>query len=141
MAQLAGIGVDIVRVEKFNQVIEDNPQALDSIFTEFEQSYCKTSRNRAERLAARFAAKEAVLKALGLGMAKGMNWLDIEVQNVPTGQPILKLGGEVERRALHQGLNSWQLSLSHCREYAIACVSASNEEVVAQGENSEKISK
>lgn len=124
MDSMHGIGLDIVAIEKLKSMLERHPQACETIFTELEHNYCRTARNWAERYAARFAAKEAVLKALGTGMAKGMSWQDIEIYNLPTGKPCLRLSGEVGRKAALLGLSDWLVSLTHSREFAVACVAA-----------------
>jgi holo-[acyl-carrier protein] synthase len=128
MSQVTGIGVDIVNVAKFQQMLEDQPHSLETLFTPAEHTYCQHRRNSAELYAARFAAKEAVLKALGCGMSGSMSWVDIEIKKAHSGQPTVELSGEVARWAGLRQANRLSISLSHCREYAVAYVLAEQTE-------------
>lgn len=128
MSQVTGIGIDIVNVAKFQQMLDEQPHSIEELFTPGEHSYCQNRRNSAEHYAARFAAKEAVLKALGCGMSGSMTWVDIEVKKAHSGQPILELSGEVARWAKLRQANRLSISLSHCREYAVAYVVAEQEQ-------------
>ena len=122
----AAIGVDIVSIKKIADILDRHAGAAESLFTSSEIRYARSGANESERFAARFAAKEAVLKALGTGMAKGMTWQQIEVASLPSGRPTLRLTGAVFERARHLGLDQWLISLAHCREFAVAYVSAAN---------------
>ncbi len=97
----------------------------DRCFTPAESEYCeRQARRRAEHYAARFAAKEAVLKALGTGWRDGIAWTDIEVRRAPSGAPGVALGGEAHRRAQLMGVRQWLISLTHTSETASASVIA-----------------
>jgi holo-[acyl-carrier protein] synthase len=112
-------GVDIIEIPRVGQVLGRYGQRfLDRVFTPEEISYC---RGRPPNLAARFAAKEATMKALGTGTC-GVGWKDIEVARKESGEPSIKLHGRAERRAQRLGVQEVALSLSHSREYAVAFV-------------------
>ena len=95
---------------------------LERIYTPKEMAYCMRKKNSAESLAARFAAKEAGAKALGTGIAKGVNWREIEVTHLPGGRPTLIFHGRAAERAATMGVTGIHLSLSHGRDLAIAQV-------------------
>jgi len=116
------VGVDLIEVERIRLAMERYGERFYArFFTAVEREQCG---NNAARLAARFAAKEATAKALGTGIG-AVCWVDIEVWSDGVGQPHLRLYGEAARLAAANGLCSWQLSLSHTREHAIAFVVAS----------------
>ena len=115
-----GIGVDVVGVERVARLVAEHERALGALFTEGELAYCAGKRRRLEHLAARFAAKEAVLKALGTGLARRMLWTDIEVVNDPNGRPRVRLGGEVAALAARRRLRGIEISLAHSAGIAIA---------------------
>lgn len=117
-------GVDIIEIWRVQRVLERWGQRfLDRIFTEAEQAYC---RSRVPNLAARFAAKEATMKALGTGV-RGVSWKDIEVVRAKSGAPSLRLCGRALERYLSLGIFDLALSLSHSREYAVAMVVSNSE--------------
>ena len=112
-------GVDIIEIWRIKGVLERYGQRfLDRIYTEGEAAYC---RGRPPNLAARFAAKEAAMKALGTGL-RGVGWKDVEVVRAPGGAPSILLHGRAERRAERLGVTELALSISHSREYAVAFV-------------------
>jgi holo-[acyl-carrier protein] synthase len=114
-------GVDITEISRVRQVLERYGQRfLDRVFTQGEIDYC---RGRAPNLAARFAAKEATMKALGTGV-RGVAWKDIEVVRQESGAPSIKLHGRARARAERLGVFEISLSLSHSQEYAVAFVVA-----------------
>lgn len=119
-------GVDLVDVHRFAELIERQGDALLArCFTAAEREYAdRSAKRRMEHLAARFAAKEAVLKALGTGWAAGIGWTDIEVLNEPSGRPTLRLTGRAAELAAAQSLTNWTISLSHTSTHAIASVIA-----------------
>ena len=118
MAQLT-TGVDIIEISRIGRVLEQYGQRfLRRIFTPGEIEYC---RERPPNLAARFAAKEATMKALGTGV-RGVGWKDIEVIRASSGAPSIVLHGRAEARAQRLGVQEIALSLSHSREYAVAFV-------------------
>lgn len=109
---LKGIGIDAVEVDRFRRVINRTPGVVRRVFTEGERAAGARRRDPAERLAARFAAKEAVMKALGVGLG-AFKFHDVEVVNAPSGKPSLVLRGRAAALADEQGVDSWQLSLTH----------------------------
>ena len=112
-------GVDIIEIPRIQRVFGEYGQRfLNRIYTPAEIEYC---RGRAPNLAARFAAKEATMKALGTGV-RGVGWRDIEVVRAPSGAPGIRLHGRAKRRAERLGLQEICISLSHSREYAVAVV-------------------
>jgi holo-[acyl-carrier protein] synthase len=112
-------GVDIIEVERVQQVLDRWGQRfLDRIFTDGEQTYC---RGRAPNLAARFAAKEATMKALGTGV-RGVSWKDIEVVRARSGAPSIRLTGRALQRFESLGLSHLALSMSHTKGNAVAMV-------------------
>lgn len=112
-------GVDIIEISRVRRVLERYGQRfLDRVFTSAEIEYC---RGRAPNLAARFAAKEATMKALGTGV-RGVGWKDIEVVRAESGAPSIKLRGRAEERAHRFGVQETSLSISHSNEYAVAFV-------------------
>ena len=114
------VGVDIVGVERVARLVIENPGSLDVLFTRRELAYCLGKRRRYEHLAARFAAKEAVLKAFGTGLGQRMRWTDVEIVNGVTGRPRVCLYGEVAVWAQQRGLADLDISLSHTADLAIA---------------------
>jgi holo-[acyl-carrier protein] synthase len=118
-------GVDIIEIPRIKQVLDRYGQRfLNRVFTPDEIAYC---RGRAPNLAGRFAAKEAVMKALGTGV-RGVSWKDIEVIRADSGAPSLRLHGRAEKRAQRLQVGEMSLSISHSREYAVAFVVAQREE-------------
>ena len=113
------LGVDIVEIVRIEQAMERwGERFLNRIYTPKELHIC---RQRAPALAVRFAAKEAVMKALGTG-TKGVGWREIEVLSNPDGKPLVYLHGRAQKRADELGLGELAISLSHSRDYAIASV-------------------
>lgn len=119
---ILGHGIDLVAVARIAQMVDRHGERfLERCFTPRERGYADASpRRRAERLAVRFAAKEAVLKALGTGWRNGIAWTDIEVVNLPSGQPTVKLCGKAGEIARDQGIETWMMSLSHTDTHAMA---------------------
>jgi holo-[acyl-carrier protein] synthase len=118
------VGVDLVAVERLARLVTDNPGGVETLFTARERAYCDGKRRRFEHLAARFAAKEAVLKAFGTGLGQRMRWTDVEVVVEVGGRPRVHLHGEVAALARRRGLLDLDLSLSHTADLAIAQVVA-----------------
>jgi holo-[acyl-carrier protein] synthase len=114
-------GVDIIEIDRIRKSLEEMESFRDRVFTDREIRYCE-SRNRAkyESYAARFAAKEAVLKALGTGMSDGAEWKDIEIRNDEKGKPEVILAQKTLEVFESIGAKSIDISLSHCGGYAIA---------------------
>jgi holo-[acyl-carrier protein] synthase len=114
-----GIGIDAVEVERFREVLARTPGVARRLFTEAERAYGDRRRDPAERLAARFAAKEAVMKALGVGLG-AFAFHDVEVVRAPSGQPGLELRGRAADLARERGVTGWRLSLTHTHRMAEA---------------------
>jgi len=120
---ISGIGVDTVAIERFQRFVDEgNTALLQRIFTEQERAFCSARKNCAASYSARFAAKEAFLKALGTGLRDGISWHDIEVAHDSLGKPELILSGRAIELFLQQGLCSAFLSLSHDGGAAVAMV-------------------
>ena len=121
MGTVVGIGIDIEEIERVARVFS-TPRALARVFTPHEIAYCQPKRNRFQHLAVRFAAKEALFKALGTGLSGGLHWTDAEVLNEPSGKPYLTLSGAAKDLADQLGIQTILVSLSHSRQYAVAQV-------------------
>jgi holo-[acyl-carrier protein] synthase len=124
---IVGTGIDIAEVPRIRKSIERfGRRFLDRIFTAGEIRYCDSKANREERYAARFAAKEAAMKALGTGWNHGVRWRDCEVARKPGGRPTMVLHGKAAEFATTLGVKHIALSLSHTEEQAIAQVILEN---------------
>jgi holo-[acyl-carrier protein] synthase len=120
---IVGTGIDIAEVPRIAQSIERfGDRFLNRIFTEGERRYCDAKANRAERYAARFAAKEAGMKAIGTGWNHGVTWRDIEVNRMPGGRPTLAFHRKAGEFAAKLGATHVALSLTHTAEFAMAQV-------------------
>ena len=120
---IVGTGVDIVEVPRISQAFERFGERFrNRIFTEAEIRYCDSKANRLERFAARFAAKEAAMKAIGTGMRGGVTWRDFEVGREPSGRPTMLLHRKAALVAEKLGVRRSHLSMSHTEEHAIAYV-------------------
>lgn len=116
-----GIGIDVVEVERIASAIQRHGEPfLAKIFTPAERTYCESRKIPAMHYAARFAAKEAVSKALGTGIGKNAGLHDLEIVHDPLGAPRIQLGGAAETFARENGITEIQISLTHAREYAAA---------------------
>jgi holo-[acyl-carrier protein] synthase len=110
--------VDFPRIE--DMVARHGERFLDRVFTATEQKYAHANKNGIEKLAGRFAAKEAVMKLVGTGWRGKIAWTDIEVVNTETGQPEVKLSGEVKKIADKLGITQISVSITHTANFAIA---------------------
>jgi holo-[acyl-carrier protein] synthase len=120
---ITGTGIDIVDIGRFERFVSEGNVALFSrLFTSAEIDYCSARKRSAQHFALRFAAKEALLKALGTGLRDGLSWQDIEVVNDQLGKPDLKLYGRAAQLAAERGVTGCFLSLSHDGNCAIASV-------------------
>ncbi|HWB55233.1 MAG TPA: holo-ACP synthase [Tepidisphaeraceae bacterium] len=128
-SMIVGHGIDIVETHRLRELLDRHgDRFLNRVFTEAEQNYCRRNPKRfVEHLAGRFAAKEAVLKALGTGWSNGISWTDIEISPSPAGQPKLKLSGVGAEIASRLGISDWQLSISHISTHATASAIAMKE--------------
>ena len=116
---VVGVGVDLCEVDRLRQAMARTPGMRKRLFSLGEQAYCEKRRDPAERYAARFAAKEAVLKALGVGLGACALY-DIEVVNEKSGAPRLVLLDSAARLASKKGVTGWHLSLTHTSSLAQA---------------------
>ncbi len=120
---IVGIGIDIVEIRRFGEVLErQKDRFIRRVFTPDEQQYCHAHRDPVPHFAVRFAAKEALFKALGTGWAKGVRWVDASVRREGLGAPALILSGEAEKIFLERGATRAHVSLSHSNDSAVALV-------------------
>lgn len=124
--QVIAHGIDLVEVDRIDRTLREHPtRFVERCFTERERDYADSgTRLRAQRYAARFACKEAVLKALGTGWRSGISWRDIEVVREPSGRPRLELTGRCAQLAADLCIARWHVSLSHTGGSAVASVIA-----------------
>jgi len=117
------MGVDIAEVERIQGAIERHGEVfLRRIYTAREREYCERFKNKYERYAGRFAAKEAAMKALGTGWRRGVRWVDLEVVRETSGRPTLAITGEAAKIAQQIGVKSVALSITHTESQALAQV-------------------
>src|ERR1700688_2740559 len=120
---IVGLGVDITEVDRIEAAMARRGRAfLERLFTPLEIAYCEKHRNRFERYAGRFAAKEAAMKALGTGWTRGVRWIDIEVARQFSGQPTLTLHGATREHAGRLGVRRISVSITHSGNTAFAQV-------------------
>lgn len=118
---IVGLGVDVVEVDRIEAMLaRHRTRFLTRVFTQGEVEHSKGRRARAQHLAARFACKEAVMKALGTGLSAGITWHDVEVVTEASGKPTLVLHGVAQRISRTQKIKRWTISLSHTRHHAVA---------------------
>lgn len=118
---VVGIGTDIVECLRVAKMIERHGELfLTRVFTSHEIEYCTARKAATQHYAGRFAAKEAVLKALGTGWTRGLHWRDIEVRNEMGGKPKIALSGAARELAEKLGIIEMHISISHCRTHATA---------------------
>ena len=121
---IIGIGIDAVEIERFRQALERTASLKDRLFTAEELSYVQPQVDPSASLAARFAAREAVMKALGVGLG-AFDFHDVSVCRASSGQPDLLVVGRAQQLATDQGIARWHLSLTHTESIAMAYVIAS----------------
>jgi holo-[acyl-carrier protein] synthase len=117
-----GIGTDIIEVERIEQQIHKETGLKQKLFTPREIAYCESKKHAAQHFAARFAAKEAFMKALGTGWRDGLAFGEIEIVNDPLGQPQIILHGKAAEMIADRGITRTMVSLSHIKQTAIAVV-------------------
>lgn len=125
-----GLGVDIVEIARMRRILERTPSFREKVFSEEERSYCESTANPEVHYATRFAAKEAVLKALGTGFSRGIANHDVEVRRNAKGRPFVVLHGRAKEVADEQSVRELPLSLSYTHTDAVACALAITEESV-----------
>jgi holo-[acyl-carrier protein] synthase len=123
VSTVIGVGIDVCEVDRMRRVLARTPGFAARVFTEDEQAYCRKRRDPVERFAARFAAKEAVLKAMGVGLG-ACAFREIEVVRAESGAPCLALRGAAAELAAARGIADWHVSLSHTSAVAEALVIA-----------------
>ena len=122
---ILGIGTDIIECARIAQMIEKHGELfLTRVYTAQEIAYCSGRKAANQHYAGRWAAKEAVLKALGTGWAHGIHWTDVEVVNEQGGKPNIVLDGQAREICRQQGIEHMLISISHCRNYATAYATA-----------------
>ena len=120
---IIGTGVDVVEIARIRKVLErSGNRFISRVFTPAEQLFCDGHRDPVPHYSVRFAAKEALFKALGTGWAKGVTWLDVEVLREQQEAPVLLLYGEAQRLSVSMGAHKAHLSLSHSDQWAVAMV-------------------
>ncbi len=121
MMNVIAHGIDLVDCDRLEESVDrQGSRFLDRVFTVAEQQYClDRKKGRFQSLAGRFAVKEAVLKVLGTGWAKGIAWTDIEVRNEQGGKPVVRLSGRCSEIALEMGITEIHISISHTKGCAI----------------------
>ncbi len=120
---IIGIGYDMVEVSRIELVLSRWGSKFEKrVFTPRELEYCGSKKNRAQRLACRFAAKEAVFKALGTGWQRGVGWTEIEIKNDHMGKPTITLSGNTEELSRQLGVRHIFVSMTNTRDYGAAQV-------------------
>jgi holo-[acyl-carrier protein] synthase len=120
-----GIGTDITECVRIAQMIDKHGEIfLTRVYTQQEIAYCSARKAATQHYAGRWAAKEAVLKAIGTGWSRGIHWTDIEVVNAVGGKPSIAIGGEAREICDQRGIGSILISISHTRNYAVAFATA-----------------
>jgi holo-[acyl-carrier protein] synthase len=126
---IIGIGTDVVECLRIAQMIERHGEIfLSRVYTPYEIEYCRARKAATQHYAGRWAAKEAILKALGTGWARGIRWQDLEIRNDVGGQPQVELAGGAREASERLGITSVLISISHCRTHATAVAIAVGEQ-------------
>ncbi len=125
---ILGIGTDIIECDRITQMLEKHGDVfLARVYTPCEIAYCSARKAANQHYAGRWAAKEAVLKALGTGWAHGIQWTDVQVVNQQGGKPNIELDGRAKEISEQLGIREILISISHCRNYAVAYATAIGE--------------
>ena len=123
-----GIGTDIIECLRIAQMIERHGEHfINRVYTDHEIQYCSARKSATQHYAGRWAAKEAILKAIGTGWIRGISWRDVEVHNLPGGQPVVKLRGGAREAVEQRGSTDVLIGISHCRSHATAYALAKGE--------------
>ena len=121
MGEILGIGADITECLRIARMIERHGEMfINRVFTADEVRYCQSRRQSTQHFAARWAAKQAVLKALGIAAARGMSWTDIEIRKAPHGQAVVAVQGAIKDHVERRGVARILVSMAHCRTHATA---------------------
>lgn len=127
--KVLGIGTDIIECLRIAQMIERHGELfINRVYTPYEISYCSSRKQATQHYAGRWAAKEAILKALGTGWRRGISWRDIEVRNDSQGKPVVGLRGGARDLVEQLGIREMLVSISHCRSHAMAHALAMGDE-------------
>ncbi|HOP76435.1 MAG: holo-ACP synthase [Thermogutta sp.] len=119
--RILGIGTDITECLRIARMIDRHGEIfLQRVYTPAEIAYCQNRKQATQHFTGRWAAKEAILKALGTGWIRGISWLDVEIVNRPGGQPEVILRNGAKKIADQLGIEKIQISISHCRTHAVA---------------------
>jgi holo-[acyl-carrier protein] synthase len=134
-----GIGTDIIECLRIAQMIERHGELfINRVYTPLEIRYCQSRKQATQHFAGRWAAKEAILKALGTGWRKGISWRDIEVRNDHSGRPVVGLRGGARDIVEQRGIREMLVSISHCRSHATAYAIALGAELPTQPDEKEQ---
>ncbi len=118
---ILGIGTDIIECERIDRMIERHgDHFVRRVYTDDEIRYCEGRKTAGQHFAGRWAAKEAVLKALGTGWITGIAWTDVEVFHAEGGKPVILLHGGAAKIAQEKGIAEIQISITHCKSHAVA---------------------
>jgi holo-[acyl-carrier protein] synthase len=118
---ILGIGTDIIECLRIAQIIERHGELfINRVYTDHEIRYCRSRKAATQHFAGRWAAKEAVLKALGTGWRRGIRWRDVEIRNTSSGRPVIALCGGARTVVEESGIREMLISISHCRSHATA---------------------
>jgi holo-[acyl-carrier protein] synthase len=121
MSTIIGIGTDITECLRIARMIERHGELfIDRVYTPEEIKYCQSRKQATQHFTGRWAAKEAILKALGTGWRKGISWRDMEIRNEPGGKPVVALRGGLKDLVEQLGITDIHVTISHCRSHATA---------------------
>jgi len=134
MSDIIGIGTDITECLRIARMIERHGELfINRVYTAEEIKYCQSRKQATQHFAGRWAAKEAILKALGTGWRRGISWRDMEVHNEPGGKPVVAVRGGVKDVVEQLGIREIQVSISHCRTHATATAIAVGKDTKSDG--------
>jgi holo-[acyl-carrier protein] synthase len=121
MSTIIGIGTDITECLRIARMIERHGELfIDRVYTPDEITYCQSRKQATQHFTGRWAAKEAIMKALGTGWRRGISWRDMEIRNEPGGKPVVAVRGGMKEVVEQLGVCEIQVSISHCRSHATA---------------------
>ncbi|MEK6236453.1 MAG: holo-ACP synthase [Planctomycetales bacterium] len=123
--KIIGVGVDIIECSRISAMIEKHGESfVNRVYTDHEITFCQSRLRSTQHFAGRWAAKEAVLKAMGTGWRKGLSWKDLEIRGDSDGRPTVALQGAAKELAGQLSIHEVLIAVSHCREYATAHATA-----------------
>jgi len=136
MPDIIGIGTDITECLRIARMIERHGELfIGRVYTPEEIKYCQSRKQATQHFTGRWAAKEAIMKALGTGWRRGISWRDIEIRNEPGGKPVVAVRGGVKDVVEQLGISEIQVSISHCRSHATALAVAVGKEKGSVGDD------